>query len=464
LKLQERFDTQFLIIGAGPSGEAAANRLTDLGGKVTIVEREFIGGTCVNKGCIPIHFALRNLLLRQQLLETNERHQLFAPVPDVDFRALQSEIKKVIGHFRQGILKNFDTRGIKLLKGTAKVINENTVEITGDEGKKTCVTAQTIIISTGTVFYDLQVPGLKTVKEQSINADDVLVKNFNELPNSVAIYGLDSPAVELSYFFHLLGSQVHLLSPEKNITGFESPELESFIEDRLDFQGIEVIKDVQLESLSKKGKGISISYETNIKPDQQLITEFFVNAYNRKANLTMLGSSTIKVKDDKPFLVDEYKSSDHIFFIGDVRGVLPYRTHKSSLEGLLIAEKLLGDKNLSFNQSLLPRVMNLDVQIATIGVTRKQARVEALKVIKLSLISNAEARILGQVDGHVFIFVQGDTGRIRGGEVVAPKASDLIAIIGAVMASDGTIADLKKIPGYHPSLSEAVINCAWKIA
>ncbi|MFW9996614.1 MAG: FAD-dependent oxidoreductase [Candidatus Odinarchaeota archaeon] len=458
----KEFDTQFLVVGAGPGGEAVANRLADLGGEVVVVERDLVGGTCVNKGCIPVQFIIRHLLLQKQVFEADKRHGLFSTIPEINIGALFSAAKKVNRELRQGIAKNFDSKGIKLLRGNARIIGTNEVEITSNVGETTRLTAEKIVVASGANFPDLQVPSIESIKKHFINADEVFSQDFTRVPDTVAVYGYDLPAIELVYLFHLLGSRVTLISPEKSITAFDSSELDVFIEERLDFQGIEIISDASLKSFSKNDEEIRIYLETAKKKIIQLDCKLFINSSRREPDLSVIEESAVKTINNKPVLTDSYQSSmKDIFFIGDARGEPPYKSYKASFEGLIISERLLGERNLSADTDLYPRMLNLDIQIATVGLTGRKASAEGLKPIKLPMTYNAYARIAGKVEGYCTLFIEEVTGRIRGGEIVALEANNLIAIIATAIASRSTIDDLKKFPSYHPSLSEGVISCAW---
>ena len=150
MKETGEFDAEYLIIGSGPGGDAAANRLAQLGAKdVVLVEQGPVGGTCVNWGCIPTHFLLENLLIRHQISEMSYRHGLFSGVPEVDFEALKSGRKKVIESLQLSIMQSLEKNGVEFIEGKARVITPHKVEITRDDGTVISKTARTIIVSSG---------------------------------------------------------------------------------------------------------------------------------------------------------------------------------------------------------------------------------------------------------------------------------------------------------------------------
>ena len=228
MKKVRQFDNRFLIIGSGPGGDAVANRLAQLGAKrVLIIEQGTIGGTCVNFGCIPTHFVLHNLLLKEQISNTNRRHRLFNDTPQIDFNAFTSARKKVIENFQYNIMQNYKRNGIELIHGTARILTPNKVEISKSDDTVTFKTAETIIIASGASFTGVDVPGLDSARDHLIRADRIMELPFDRIPKSIVIWGLDSPAVEIAGFLRLLGANVILLSPQSSVLSFGSYQLQN---------------------------------------------------------------------------------------------------------------------------------------------------------------------------------------------------------------------------------------------
>jgi dihydrolipoamide dehydrogenase len=463
------YDTHYLIIGSGPGGDAAANRLAQLGARgVVLVEQGPVGGTCVNWGCIPTHFLLENLLLRQQISETNYRHGLFSGVPEVDLDALKSGRSKVIEGLQLSIMQSLEKNGVEFILGKARLITPHEVEITKDDGTIISKTARTIIIASGAPFIGIDVPGMEDVKEHLIRADRVMDLNFKSIPESIAVYGLDSPAVELASFFHLLGSEVALLSPQGFVVSYGSAELGQSVEDMLSFHDIEVHKDVELRRFSKVDDRVLVEFSKKGKDGSRLKCQFFVDAYGRQPNLECIKNLPIKLEGNRPLVSETFQSSiENIYFLGDVRsgGIVPFRSHLAAFSGRVLADQLLGEaKDSKVDLNLLLRGMvTIDFQIAKIGLTEKDAIKQGFKVktIRMPNSQNAHAHILGQIAGYTLLVVESGTGKILGGEIVGPDAINLITVIGTAMACEGTIQDLKKFPGFHPSLAEGILDSAW---
>jgi dihydrolipoamide dehydrogenase len=469
MKEEGVFDTHYLIIGSGPGGDAAANRLAQLGAKgVVLVEQGPVGGTCVNWGCIPTHFLLENLLLRQQISETNYRHGLFSGVPEVDFEALKSGRRKVIEGLQLSIMQSFEKNGVEFIRGKARLITAHEVEITRDDGTIVSKSAGTIIIATGAPFIGIDVPGMEHVKEHLIRADRVMDLNFDSIPASVAVYGLDSPAVELASFFHLLGSEVALLSPHGFVVSYGSAELGQTVEDMLSFHDIGVYKDVELRRFSKVDDRGLVEFSKKGKDGNRLKCQFFVDAYGRRPNLECIKNLPIKLEGNRPLVSETFQSSiENIYFLGDVRsgGTVPFRSHLAAFSGRVLADRLMGearDSKVDLNL-LLRGMVTIDFQIAKIGLTEQEAIKQGFKVktIRTPNSHNAHAHILGQIAGYTLLVVESGTGKILGGEIVGPNAINLITVIGTAMACEGTIQDLKKFPGFHPSLAEGIFDSAW---
>jgi dihydrolipoamide dehydrogenase len=463
------YNTDYLIIGSGPAGDAVANRLAQLGAKgVVLVEQGPVGGTCVNWGCIPTHFLLENFLLRKQISETIYRHGLFSGVPDVDFEALKSGRKRVVESLQLSIMQSFEKNGVEFIRGKARLITPHRVEITRVGEKTITKTAKTIIVASGAPFTGLDVPGMESVKEHLSRADRVMELDFEKIPDSIAVYGLDSPAVELASFFHFLGSEVVLLSPHESIISYGSPELGQSVEDMLAFHDVEVYTDVELSRLSKVEDRVLVEFAEKGKARNRLKCQFLLDAYGRQANLECIENLPIRLEGDRPAVSGNFQSSEeNVYFLGDVRsgGTIPFRSHLAAFSGRVLADRLMGIADHSeVDMNLLLRGMvTIDFQIAKIGLTEQEAISKGYEVsiLRTPNSHNAHAHILGQIAGYVLLVAESGSGKILGGEIVGPDAINLITVIGAAMACGGTIQDLKKFPGFHPSLAEGILDSAW---
>jgi dihydrolipoamide dehydrogenase len=469
MKEENNFDTEYLIIGSGPGGDAVANRLGQLGAKaVVLVEQGQVGGTCVNWGCIPTHFVLENLLLRQQISETNDRHGVFSGVPDVEFQALKSGVKKVIESLQLSIMQSLEKNGVEFIRGKAKLVTPHRVEITSDDGTTILKNPRTIIVASGAPFTGLRVSGMESATEHLIRADRVMALDYEDIPDSIAVYGLDSPAVELASFFHLLGSEVALLSPQASAISYGSQDLRQSVEDMLAFRDVDLYTDVELDRLVKVGDRLLVEFTEKGKAGNRLTCQYLVDAYARQANLECIENLPVRLEGNRPSVSENFESSqENIYFLGDVRSgdAVPFRSHLAAFSGRILADWLMGNPNGSdLDMNLLLRGMvTIDFQIATIGLTEQEAISQGYDVKTLGTPNsrNAHAQILGQPGGYVLLVVEGGTGKILGGEIVGADAINLITVIGTAMACEGTIQDLKKFPGFHPSLAEGIFDSPW---
>ncbi len=469
MKEANRFDTDYLIIGSGPGGDAAANRLGQLGAKaVVLVEQGQVGGTCVNWGCIPTHFLLENLLLRQQISEAKERHGLFSGIPNVEFQAMKSGTKKVIENLQLSIMQSFEKNGVEFIRGKATLITPHRVEIARDDGTTIFKAPRTIIVASGAPFTGLRVPGMESAKEHLIRADRVMALDFEQIPDAVAVYGLDSPAVELASFFHFLGSEVALLSPEASAISYGSPDLRQNVEDMLAFHDVDLYTDVELNRLVKVDNRLLVEFAEKGKNENRLTCQYLVDAYAREANLECIENLPIRQEGNRPSVSQNFQSSEeNIYFLGDVRsgGAVPFRSHLAAFSGRILADRLMGNPDgceLNMNL-LLMGMVTIDFQIAKIGLTEQEANSQGyeVKTLRTPNSHNAHAQILGKPEGYVLLVVESETNKILGGEIVGADAINLITVIGTAMACEGTVQDLKKFPGFHPSLAEGIFDSAW---
>ncbi len=473
MKKTDEFDIKFLIIGTGPAGNAAAIRLAQLGAKrITIIERGPIGGICVNRGCIPTHSMLHFLKLREYLSEINQRHRLFNKLPEIDFHALASTREKLIENFRSNIRKNYERNGIELIEGTARVIDPHRVEIKGPDEKKTFKSVETFIVASGVTFRVFDVPGVQDTKEHLIGADQVMAMELDRIPESIAIWGFDSPAVELACFYRLLGSRVVLLCPLKSVVSYGSEKLGITVEEMLEFHDIEIRKNVQLRiflNAAKEDK-LVVEFSDDQKEDNRFECGCCVNAFKRQTNLECVQGVKIEMEGDRPHISEAFQSSiKNIFFVGDIRSGnrIPYRSHLAAYSGRVLAEQLMCQRMENrVELKLLPvGMVTIDFEIAKIGLSEQEAIDEGLKVKVLQVPNsqNAFAHIIGQRVGYVSIITEATSGKILGGEIIGQDAINLITIIGTAIACNGTIYDLKRLPAFHPSLAEGIFDSTWEV-
>ncbi|MFW9854841.1 MAG: FAD-dependent oxidoreductase [Candidatus Thorarchaeota archaeon] len=449
-------DTDYLIIGAGPGGTALAERLSLLGADdVTIVEKGLIGGICVNQGCIPIHFALKTLLLKHQISEGILRNKLFNQVPEIVIPQLRSTMEGIQRKIRFGIKKNLEDRGIKFIEGTANVLTRNKVEITKNKRVISKLFVRDIIVAAGAGYTPISVPGVEEVEKSIVPAEQVMTMNFDEVPSEVVVYGVDSPCIEIAVFFHLLGSEVTITSPKNNIVSYGSKQLRQSVEDLMEVEGIMIYKNTKIKRFSMHNTGLKVDILYQDDKRRQLSSGMFINAFQKRPNLEWREESNFRNPPDNIYLIGDQKRNNG----------LPFRSFLSAYEGRILADHIMErDNKIHLDPDLvLCGLTALDIQAAKIGLTQEEAAARGIKVKILEIPNgqNAYAQISGQIDGYTMLIVEDSTERIIGGEIVGIDALNLITVIGTAIACNGTLKELRKFPAFHPSLAEGIFDCAW---
>lgn len=446
-----------LILGGGSGGCAAAIRCSDLGMKVAIVERrkkDGIGGTCINRGCIPTKVLMKSLTVLNGIRNA-DKYGIKVEDYKIDFKKIMAKKDQITKQMIFG-LKGFvlKPRAIDILNGEACLKDGHTVIIrNGDEEVE--VTAGSIIVATGS--EPLEIPAFKIDRVNVITSDEAL--NLKEVPESMLIIGAGPIGIELGMFYAAMGCAVTMVEFMPEVAPLlKDTELSAILEKALVKNGIEVVTGIGVDAVEVMEHG---KVRSTLSNGEEKITEKVLVAVGRKTNTDRIGLESVGVNMDRGFvLVDQTLKTniDSIYAVGDIVAG-PQLSHKAQHEGAAVAENLAGNP-VHIDYATIPWVIFSQPEVAKVGLSRQEAEEQGILAIegKLPMIANEKAVCMQSTDGMVKIIVDKQTRKIIGTSIVAHDASTMINEMAVAIASGMTIDDFNVAVHAHPTLNEALFE------
>lgn len=443
------FDRNLIILGAGPGGYIAAIRAASLqaegiaNAKVTLIEQEEVGGTCLNKGCIPTKAILSSLEVFS-LIKEAEKFGISNSSGNIDLPKIIDRKNKIVNQLAAGIKFLLKKKGIELINGRGVIKNRNEIEITNRKKEKSTITGDKIIIATGSKPVELQ--DFLFDGEKIISSNEAL--ELREIPESILIIGGGVIGLEFATIFNKLGTKVTIVEMLPQILPTEDFEIAAEIRKILEANGVTIITGKKLSS-------------KNEIPSEKILV-----AIGRIPNSSDLGLENAGVKlDGKKIIVDEYMKTniDGIFAIGDVTGKLML-AHVASHQAIVAAENSLGgEKSMQINYSLVPNCIFTDPEIASVGLTETKAKEKGLniKIGKFPFSALGKALCMGRTKGFVKIIADKDTERVYGVHIIGPSATSLIAEASLAIKLESTLDEFINTVHAHPTLPESLMEASF---
>ncbi len=448
MSMEKHYD--LLVIGAGPGGYVAAIRAAQLGKKVAIVEKESPGGTCLNKGCIPTKALTASC---QVLRNIKDARRFGINVEDysIDFPKIMSHKERTVSQLVKGIEFLFKKNKIDVYKGIGKLIDPNTIQVSGAEEQK--ITGEYVIIATGSEATTF--PALNFDGERIITSDEIL--QLTEIPESLLIVGGGVVGCEFAGIFADLGSKVTVVDIMPRLIPNEDEELSQELERFFKRAKIKVLTDTKIESIEKTVSGIVAKFADGTETEATLA----LLSLGRRPYTHNLGLEEVGVKLDRGVVIDEYMQTNipNIYAIGDVTNKVML-AHVASAQALRVVENIFGEKK-SMSYEVIPSCIFTHPEIASVGMTEVAARDKGLNptVGKFFFKGIGKAVTINETNGFAKVVVDKNEVVI-GAQIIGPHASDLIHEYALAVENKMTIDAITQTIHAHPTLAEALLEAA----
>jgi dihydrolipoamide dehydrogenase len=448
-----------IVLGSGPGGYVAAIRASQLGMKVAVVEKENVGGVCLNWGCIPTKALLKSAQVFNYMKHAGDYGIKMTGEAEADFEAMVKRSREVAAGMSNGVNYLFKKNKIEVISGFGKVKPGKKVEVTDDKGKATEYEAKNIIIATGARSREL--PNLKQDGKKIIGYREAMT--LTKKPESMVVVGSGAIGSEFAYFYNSIGTKVTLVEFMPTIVPLEDEEVAKQLGRSFKKAGMTVMVDSTVESVDTKGKKCKVSIKTK-KGVEVVEADIVLSAVGIATNLEGIGLEEVGIKNEKgKILVDDfYKTNiEGYYAIGDiVHG--PALAHMASHEGITCVEKIAGKNPEAIDYGNIPGCTYTVPEVASVGMTEKQAKEAglAIKVGKFPFSASGKASAAGNKEGFVKLIFDDKYGELLGAHMIGDNVTEMIAEIVAARKLETTGEEIIKTVHPHPTMSEAVMEAA----
>lgn len=444
-----------VVVGGGPGGYVAAIRTAQLGLKTAIIEKERMGGVCLNWGCIPTKSLLRNadvLNLFNNAREWGISAENIVP----DYNKAFDRSRRIVERLVKGVEFLMKENGIDVKMGEATLESPNSLKLS-PSGE--VIEAKSIILATGARAR--KIPAFDVDGSRIVNSYHAV--QLKKAPASILVAGGGAIGCEFAYLFRSYGSKVYLVEMADHLLPLEDPEISVVVEKAFTKQGIRVLTGARVDKLESSEKGVEAIISTP-KGSEEVAAEIVLVAIGVQANVEGLGLEKVGVALERDYIqVNErmQTSVEGIYAIGDVAGP-PYLAHVASAQGVIAAEVIAGHPTHVLKASDMPRATYCEPQVGSLGLTEQQARDAGynVRVGKFPMRASGKALALGSHEGMIKVVTDQTTGEILGAHFVGPEVTELLGEYAVAKNGELTIADVAKTVHPHPTLSEGLMEAA----
>lgn len=453
-------DYDVVVIGAGPAGYVAAIRASQLGQKVAIVDREFLGGICLNVGCVPSKSLLRNAEVAHTLRERADEFGFSFTDLKLDYGAAVKRSRKVSQRLTKGVGFLMKKNKVDVFMGSAKLTAKDQISVQLNEGGNEKLKAKNIILATGASA--INPPGMEADGKQVLSFWEAILQE--KLPKSVVIVGAGAIGAEFATIWNSYGVPVTLVEMLDNIVPLEEEEISKELAKAFVKRGMTVLTGTKVESIEKLKTKVKVNVsgkggEESLDADQVLIAIGF------RPNSADLGLEDVGVKlgERSEVLIDERMATNvsGIWAIGDLTAKLML-AHVGSAMGIICAENIAGVETVTLDYRMMPKATYAQPQVASFGYTEAEAAEAGyeVKIGRFNFQANGKALSLGDYAGWVKLVTDARYGEILGAHMIGPEVTELLPELTIAQMMELTPAEISRNVHAHPSLSEVIMEAA----
>jgi dihydrolipoamide dehydrogenase len=448
-------DTSFdlIVVGGGPGGYVAAIRAAQLGLKTAVVEREHMGGICLNWGCIPTKALLRTSEV-YGLIKHAEAFGLSVKDVSYDAKKIVERSRKVANQLSNGVKGLMKKNKITVFDGAAKLAGSGKLAVAMNDKSNVTLSYKNVILATGARAR--QLPGLESDGKLIWSYKEAMVPP--EFPKSLLVIGSGAIGIEFASFYRTMGAEVTVAEVMDRILPVEDEEVSAFAKRAFEKQGMKILTSATVSNLKKGANNVTATITVGGK-SEQITVDRVISAVGIVGNVENLGLEGTKVKVEKTHIVIDqwgFTGEPNVYAIGDVAGP-PWLAHKAMHEGVLVVEKIAGAKGVHpMKTENIPGCTYCQPQVASIGLTEAAAKAKGLqvKVGKFPFIGNGKAIALGEPEGFIKTIFDAKTGELLGAHMIGAEVTELIQGYSVAKTLETTEAELMATVFPHPTLSE----------
>ena len=447
-----------IVLGSGPGGYVTAIRASQLGLKTAVIEKESLGGICLNWGCIPTKALLKSANVFEYIKHADD-YGINVAEPKADFGGIVSRSRGIAEGMSKGVTFLLKKNKVDVIMGTGRVIPGKKIEVTMNEGSTQVLEADHIIIATGARSRVL--PNLPQDGKKIIGYRDALV--LKSMPKKMVVVGSGAIGVEFAYFYNALGTDVTIVEYMDRIVPVEDKEIGKQLERSFKKQGVGIKTSSEVTSVDTSGSGCVVTLKSK-KGEEKIECDIVLSAVGVVANIENIGLEDVGiVTDNGKIIVDDFYGTNipGYYAIGDC---VPGQAlaHVASAEGIICVEKIAGKNPEALNYGNIPGCTYCSPEIASVGMTEEAAKEAGydIKVGKFPFSASGKASASGHKDGFVKLIFDAKYGELLGGHMIGANVTEMVAELVAVRKLETTGHELIKTVHPHPTLSEAVMEAA----
>ncbi|MDF1571041.1 MAG: dihydrolipoyl dehydrogenase [Bacteroidales bacterium] len=448
-----------LVIGSGPGGYVAAIRASQLGLKTAVVEKESIGGVCLNWGCIPTKSLLKSAQVFEYLKHAEDYGIVIDGEAKADFSKVVERSRNVADGMSKGVQFLFKKNKVEVINGTGKLKSKGVVTVTDADGKTRDVEAAHIILATGARSRELD--NLKQDGKKIIGYRKAMT--LEKLPESMVVVGSGAIGSEFANFYASMGTKVTLVEFLPNVVPVEDEEVSKQLERSFKKKGMKVLTSSTVEKVDTSGKKCKVSIKTK-KGEETVEADIVLSAVGITPNIENIGIEELGIETDKGKVkVDEYYRTnvEGIYAIGDIVAG-PALAHVASAEGITCVEKIAGHHPQPVDYGNIPGCTYTSPEVASVGMTEKAAKEAGytVKVGKFPYTASGKAAAAGAKEGFVKLVFDKKYGELLGAHLIGANVTEMIAELVVARKLETTGEEIIKSVHPHPTMSEAVMEAA----